>query len=194
MHVRVHASDTVYYRALSRLINQRGQSWTVILHPEKQTVARRRIPSRTVAVAAYVCLVSVGERASLTRARDICVLRTMTNTAESPVITFPVTSAFELPGMRVERSLGITFGLVVRSMGFSKAVTGGISSLRQGEVSQFTVVLEDARRHAIDRMIENAKLLGANAVIAMRFDSSEIGKARAEVVAYGTAVVAAPSA
>jgi uncharacterized protein YbjQ (UPF0145 family) len=118
----------------------------------------------------------------------------MTNTAESPVITFPVTSAFELPGMRVERSLGITFGLVVRSMGFSKAVTGGISSLRQGEVSQFTVVLEDARRHAIDRMIENAKLLGANAVIAMRFDSSEIGKARAEVVAYGTAVVAAPSA
>ena len=115
----------------------------------------------------------------------------MTNTAESPAITFPVTSAFELPGMRVERSLGITFGLVVRSMGFSKAVTGGISSLRQGEVSQFTVVLEDARRHAIDRMIENAKLLGANAVIAMRFDSSEIGKARAEVVAYGTAVVAA---
>ena len=71
-------------------------------------------------------------------------------------------------------------------MGFSKAVTGGISSLRQGEISQFTVVLEDARRHAIDRMIENAKLLGANAVIAMRFDSSEIGKARAEVVAYGT--------
>jgi uncharacterized protein YbjQ (UPF0145 family) len=94
----------------------------------------------------------------------------MMDTAESPVITFPVTSAFELPGMRVERSLGITFGLVVRSMGFSKAVTGGISSLRQGEVSQFTVVLEDARRHAIDRMIENAKLLGANAVIAMRFD------------------------
>ena len=118
----------------------------------------------------------------------------MTNTAESPVTTIPVTGAFELPGMRVERNLGITFGLVVRSMGFSKAVTGGISSLRQGEVSQFTVVLEDARRHAIDRMIENAKLLGANAVIAMRFDSSEIGKARAEVVAYGTAVVAAPSA
>ncbi|MGH3174135.1 MAG: YbjQ family protein [Streptosporangiaceae bacterium] len=116
----------------------------------------------------------------------------MTNTAEAPVITFPVTSTFELPGMRVERSLGITFGLVVRSMGFSKAVTGGISSLRQGEVSQFTVVLEDARRHAIDRMIENAKLLGANAVIAMRFDSSEIGKARAEVVAYGTAVVCRP--
>ena len=94
----------------------------------------------------------------------------------------------------VERNLGVTFGLVVRAMGISKTVAGGISSLRQGEVSQFTVVLEDARRHAIDRMIENAKLLGANAVIAMRFDSSEIGKARAEVVAYGSAVVVRPPA
>ncbi len=97
-------------------------------------------------------------------------------------------------GTVVERNLGITFGLVVRAMGISKTVAGGISSLRQGEVSQFTVVLEDARRHAIDRMIENAKLLGANAVIAMRFDSSEIGKARAEVVAYGSAVVVRPPA
>ena len=91
--------------------------------------------------------------------------------------------------MVVERNLGITFGLVVRAMGFSKTVAGGISSLRQGEVSQFTVVLEDARRHALDRMIENAKLLGTNAVIAMRFDSSEMGNQLTEVIAYGTAVV-----
>ena len=96
--------------------------------------------------------------------------------------------------MVVERSLGITFGLVVRAMGFSKTVAGGISSLRQGEVSQFTVVLEDARRHAIDRMIENAKLLGANAVIAMRFDSSEIGNNLTEIVAYGSAVIVEPNA
>src|ERR1700749_2504939 len=102
----------------------------------------------------------------------------MTNTAVVPVITFPVTSAFDLPGMRVEQSLGVTFGLVVRSMGFSKAVTGGISTLPQGEVSQLTVVLEDARRHALDRMIENARLLGPNAVISVRFGSSESGKAR----------------
>jgi uncharacterized protein YbjQ (UPF0145 family) len=112
----------------------------------------------------------------------------------SAAAAFPVTTAFELPGMVVERNLGVTFGLVVRAMGFGKTVAGGISSMRQGEISQFTSVLEDARRHAIDRMIENAKLLGANAVIAMRFDSAEIGKARAEVVAYGSAVVVAPSA
>jgi uncharacterized protein YbjQ (UPF0145 family) len=123
----------------------------------------------------------------------------MTDTSSSAgtpqsTAAFPVTTAFELPGKVVEQNLGIAFGLVVRAMGFSKTVAGGISSLRQGEVSQFTVVLEDARRHAIDRMIENAKLLGANAVVAMRFDSSEIGKARAEVVAYGSAVVVTPSA
>jgi uncharacterized protein YbjQ (UPF0145 family) len=121
----------------------------------------------------------------------------MTSTAgtmRSPAAAFPVTTALELPGTVVERNLGVTFGLVVRAMGFSKTVAGGLSSLRQGEVSQFTTVLEDARRHAIDRMIDNAKLLGANAVIAMRFDSSEIGKARAEVVAYGSAVVVTPQA
>jgi uncharacterized protein YbjQ (UPF0145 family) len=115
-------------------------------------------------------------------------------TGKATAASFPVTTAFELPGMVVERNLGIAFGLVVRAMGFSNTVAGGISSLRQGEVSQFTVVLEDARRHALDRLIENAKLLGANAVIAMRFDSSEIGKARAEVVAYGTAVIVTRSA
>jgi uncharacterized protein YbjQ (UPF0145 family) len=115
-------------------------------------------------------------------------------TPESPAAAFPVTTALELPGKVVERNLGIAFGLVVRAMGFSQTVAGGIASLRQGEVSQFTEILEDARRHAIDRMIENAKLLGANAVIAVRFDSSEIGKARAEVVAYGSAVVVAPPA
>ena len=116
-------------------------------------------------------------------------MRTTTSTAGTPE-----SAAAVLPGTVGERNLGVTFGLVVRAMGISKTVAGGISSLRQGEVSQFTVVLEDARRHAIDRMIENAKLLGANAVIAMRFDSSEIGKARAEVVAYGSAVVVTPSA
>jgi len=119
---------------------------------------------------------------------------TDTTSATGTAAAFPVTTAPALPGQMVEQNLGIAFGLVVRAMGLSNAVTGGFTSLRQGEVPQFTAVLEDARRHAIDRMIENAKLLGANAVIAMRFDSSEIGKARAEVVAYGTAVVVTPSA
>lgn len=107
--------------------------------------------------------------------------------------TFPVTTAFELNGMTVQRDLGVAFGLVVRSMGVVKSIGAGFKSLRQGEVSQYTELLEDSRRHAIDRMIENAKLLGANAVVAMRFDSSEIGQQLTEIVAYGTAVVVAPA-
>ena len=56
-------------------------------------------------------------------------------------------------------------------------------------MSEYTDLLEDARRHAIDRMVANAKLLGANAIVSMRFDSSEMGNQLTEVVAYGTAVV-----
>jgi uncharacterized protein YbjQ (UPF0145 family) len=100
-----------------------------------------------------------------------------------------ITTGIELPGMVVRRNLGICFGLVVRSMGLAKNFTAGFSALRKGEVSQYTELLEDSRRHAVDRMIENAELLGANAIVAMRFDSSEMGQQLTEIVAYGTAVV-----
>ena len=106
---------------------------------------------------------------------------------------FPVTTALELQGMTVQRNLGVAFGLVVRSMGVVKGLGAGLKALRKGEVTQYTELLEDSRRHAIDRMIENAKLLGANAIISMRFDSSEIGQQLTEIVAYGTAVVVAPA-
>ena len=107
--------------------------------------------------------------------------------------TFPVTTALQLPGMTVQENLGVAFGLVVRSMGFAKSFAASFKSLAQGEVHQYTELLEDSRRHAMDRMIENALLLGANAVISMRFDSSEIGQQLTEIVAYGTAVVVAPA-
>lgn len=113
---------------------------------------------------------------------------------ESAASRFPVTTAFELPGMTVQQDLGLVFGLVVRSMGFAKAMGAGFKALRQGEVTQYTSLLEDSRRHAIDRLIENARLMGANAVVAMRFDSSELGQQLTEIVAYGTAVVAEPAA
>ena len=106
---------------------------------------------------------------------------------------FPVTTALELSGLTVQKDLGLAFGLVVRSMGMVKSLGAGFKALRQGEVTQYTELLEDSRRHAIDRMIENAKLLGANGVVAMRFDSSEIGQQLTEIVAYGTAVVVAPA-
>jgi uncharacterized protein YbjQ (UPF0145 family) len=104
----------------------------------------------------------------------------------------PITTANELPGMEVRENLGIAFGLVVRSMGFAKGFTAGLKALRQGEISEYTELLEDSRRHALDRMVANAQLLGANAILAMRFDTSEVGQQLTEIVAYGTAVVVEP--
>jgi uncharacterized protein YbjQ (UPF0145 family) len=103
--------------------------------------------------------------------------------------TMPITTAFEFPGWEVERSLGTCFGLIVRSMGIAKGIGAGFKALAGGEVGQYTELLEDSRRHAMDRMVENARLLGANAILAMRFDSSEIGQGLTEIVAYGTAVI-----
>jgi uncharacterized protein YbjQ (UPF0145 family) len=104
-----------------------------------------------------------------------------------------MTTAFELPGLRIRENLGVCYGLVVRSMGFTGGVTASFKALRRGEVSEYTQLLEDSRRHAIDRMVENAQLLGADAVISVRFDSSEIGTQFTEVVAYGTAVKVEPA-
>lgn len=104
---------------------------------------------------------------------------------------FPITTALTFPDLRIERSVGMVFGLVVRSMGLAKGIGAGFRALAGGEVSQYTKLLEDSRRHALDRMIENARLVGANGVISMRFDASEIGQNLTEIVAYGTAVVVA---
>jgi uncharacterized protein YbjQ (UPF0145 family) len=113
--------------------------------------------------------------------------------SESSPARLPVTTALGLTGMTIERDLGLTFGLVVRSMGMAKSFGAQFTAMRQGEVPQYTSLLEDSRRHAIDRMIDNARLLGANAIVAMRFDSSEIGQQLTEIVAYGTAVIVRPT-
>jgi uncharacterized protein YbjQ (UPF0145 family) len=70
----------------------------------------------------------------------------------------------------------------------------GLRSIAGGEIHEYTSLLEDARRQAIDRMVQNATMVGGNAVISMRFDSSELAGTMSEIVAYGTAVVIAPDA
>ena len=106
--------------------------------------------------------------------------------------TMPVTTGFDFPSWQVQRCIGPCFGLIVRSMGAMKGIGASLKAFRGGEVTQYTELLEDSRRHALDRMVENARLMGANAVVAMRFDSSEIGDTLTEIVAYGTAVEVAP--
>jgi len=114
--------------------------------------------------------------------------------AEAAPRLYTTTTFDPPPGYQVQSSFGVVYGLVVRSMGFAKSFTGGFSSLRQGEVSQYTEVLEDARRHALDRLLENAGHVGANGVLGVRFDSTEIGNNMSEIVAYGTGVVLVPAA
>ncbi len=110
-----------------------------------------------------------------------------------PAAALPMTTALDLPGARITDNLGVCYGLVVRSMGFAGSFTAGFRALRRGEIPEYTQLLEDSRRHAIDRMVENAQLMGADAIVAVRFDSSEIGQQFTEIVAYGTAVKVQPA-
>jgi uncharacterized protein YbjQ (UPF0145 family) len=105
-----------------------------------------------------------------------------------------VSTAPFIAGHRVTETKGQTFGLVVRSRGLAGNVVAGLRSLVGGEIHEYTQLLEDTRRQAIDRLVQNATLMGANAVISMRFDSSELAGTMSEIVAYGTAVVVTPDA
>jgi len=93
---------------------------------------------------------------------------------------------------RIIETKGQVFGVVVRSRGLGGNIMAGIRSLGGGEITEYTQLLEEARRHAIDRMVQNAAVMGANAIVRMQFDSSEIGQTMSEIVAYGTAVVIEP--
>jgi uncharacterized protein YbjQ (UPF0145 family) len=108
--------------------------------------------------------------------------------SSGPITDMPMTTALEVAGLRIRENLGVCYGLVVRSMGVVGGVTASFKALRRGEVSQYTQLLEDSRRHAIERMVDNARLMDADAIVAVRFDSSEIGQQFTEIVAYGTAV------
>jgi uncharacterized protein YbjQ (UPF0145 family) len=104
-----------------------------------------------------------------------------------------VATTENLPGYKVLETLGQVFGVVVRSRGLGGNISAAIRSLGGGEIKEYTSLVEDTRRHAIDRLVQNATLMGADAVVMMRFDSGEIGQTMSEVVAYGTAVRLAPA-
>jgi uncharacterized protein YbjQ (UPF0145 family) len=100
-----------------------------------------------------------------------------------------VSTAPFVAGHRVVETKGQVFGLVVRSRGLSGNLIASLRSIGGGEIKEYTELLEDTRRQALDRMIKNATLMGGNAVISMRFDSSGLAGTMSEIVAYGTAVV-----
>ena len=103
-----------------------------------------------------------------------------------------VVTTENVPGHRVARVYGQVFGVVVRSRGLGGNIIAGLRSIVGGEIHEYTALLEEARRHAVDRLVKNAALMGANAIVMMRFDSAESGQTMSEIVAYGTAVTLEP--
>src|ERR1700747_510798 len=103
-----------------------------------------------------------------------------------------VVTTENIPGYRVTEMKGQCFGVVVRSRGLGGNIMAGLRTIVGGEIHEYTRLLEEARRHALDRLVENATAMGANAILMMRYDSAEIGNTMSEIVAYGTAAVIEP--
>ncbi len=108
----------------------------------------------------------------------------MSDASDVMAVTTPA-----IAGMRIEKTYGTVWGLVVRSRGLGGNVVAGLRSLAGGEIKEYTAMLEHARHAALDRLKAQAAALGANAVLSLRFDSSELGQTMSEIVAYGTAVL-----
>lgn len=103
-----------------------------------------------------------------------------------------VTMAFELDNYRIVKSLGVARGIVVRSRSIFGSIGAGLQTLVGGNISLFTKLCEKTREDAFTLMLEHAGEMGANAVIAARYDANEITHGVTEVLAYGTAVVVEP--
>lgn len=107
--------------------------------------------------------------------------------------THPLTTtAFDLPGYRVTRSFGVVRGIIVRSRSIIGNLGAGIQSIFGGNISIYTSLCERTREDAFQQMLAHAGQLGANAVIGVRYDATEISAGVTEVLCYGTAVFVEP--
>lgn len=118
----------------------------------------------------------------------------MSNGALVPVAHNMVTTTFEVTGYRVVSNLGLVRGIVVRSRSVVGTLGAALQTLVGGDISLFSKLCEDTRNDAFERMLQHAAELGANAVLGVRYDATEIMQGVTEVLAYGTAVVVAPNA
>jgi uncharacterized protein YbjQ (UPF0145 family) len=99
-----------------------------------------------------------------------------------------ITTMNDLPGYQIEEVYGEVFGLTVRSRNVGSQIGASLKSLVGGELKGMTKQLADSRRDAQQRLVDEAEAKGANAIIAFRFDTSELGSTWTEICAYGTAV------
>jgi uncharacterized protein YbjQ (UPF0145 family) len=104
------------------------------------------------------------------------------------------TTAFELDGYKVQKNLGIVRGIMVRSRSVIGNIGAALQTLVGGNISLYTELCERAREEAFELMLQHAAQMGANAVVGVRYDATEIGQGVTEVLCYGTAVVVQPAA
>jgi uncharacterized protein YbjQ (UPF0145 family) len=104
-----------------------------------------------------------------------------------------VSTAFEIPGYRVEQSLGIARGIIVRSRSVVGSIGASLQTIFGGNISLYTALCERARQDAYERMVAQAMELGGNGIVGMRYDATEIASGVTEVLCYGTAVYARPA-
>jgi uncharacterized protein YbjQ (UPF0145 family) len=109
-------------------------------------------------------------------------------------MTMPVTTTFTIEGYRIERYLGVVRGITVRSPTIVQGLLGGFKSIIGGQIGSYAAMCEQARKQAYELMIEHAREIGANAVVGLSYDASEVVSkmSATEVLCYGTAVVLAP--
>ncbi len=94
-----------------------------------------------------------------------------------------------IPGKRITKIFGTIWGVTVRSRGVGGNFMAGLRALKGGEIKEYTQMLSEARNIAMEHLRDSARQIGANAVISIRFDSSELGQVMSEIVAYGTAAI-----
>jgi uncharacterized protein YbjQ (UPF0145 family) len=103
-----------------------------------------------------------------------------------------ITTSFELPGYRIVRNVGVVRGITVRSRGLGGQIMAGLRTIAGGKIDEYIELCEHARKEGFDLMVEEADQLGANAIIGVRYDATEMMENMSEVLAYGTAVVVEP--
>lgn len=99
-----------------------------------------------------------------------------------------VTTGNDVAGRQVVEYLGVVRGIVVRATGIGRGIIGGLKSIAGGNIEEWSVVCENARMEAFNRMVAHAHQIQADAIIAMRYDATEFTQGSTEVLAYGTAV------
>ena len=110
----------------------------------------------------------------------------------APPTNFPVVTTPFVPGCQIDRVIGLTYGLIVRSRGLGRNIVAGFRSIGGGEIKEYTQLLEQSRHEALSRLVDHARSLGANAIVSVGFDTSEMSEIMTEIFAYGTAVVVSP--